>query len=146
MLDTTTKKRKQTHLDEPQKWQIAKYCIESKVVTLGKDGKFSNWRVQQSKSAEEINQWNIEESIGLPKLSSYHTKNSIDFYNLVADLTQNLPTVPPQQETVEADMLKAEIARLKSELSTAIEKITKAEMQVSNYKERFSQIRKLVTT
>lgn len=152
MLDTTTQKRTKQSLTSQEKWTIAKYCIESKIVIQGKDGKFTHWRVKGKLAYDELNQWNEQEQIGLPLITDYRIKESVNFYNEIADLTNNLPAVPAVQETMEMDILKVEIARLKTELELSTKESKQAHSTASrqsvenqNFRERFTQIRKLAT-
>lgn len=149
----TTSKRAKQSLTSQEKWTIAKYCIESKIVIQGKDGKFTHWRVKGKLAYDELNQWNKEENMGLPPVTDYRIKESVNFYNEIADLTNNLPAVPAVQETMEMDMLKVEISKLKAQVEQQAETIkgmqsyaVKCDTVIANYKERFSQIRKLATT
>ena len=138
-------KVKKHNLIDEQKWEIAKYCIQTRNVIIGPDGKFSNWRVTQTKSAEEVNTWNEAEIMGLPKVTAYSCKISLDFYNLVADLTNNLPVVPPQ-ESVQEDMLKIEIEKLNNELRISQEELRKAATVIKGYQDILTQIKKFAVS
>lgn len=81
------------HLTYAQRWQVAKYCIEHKGVTQGEDGKFTNFRVGQSTLVREFNESGADFVVSIHSI-----KESMNFYNIVAELTNNLPEIPKQDE------------------------------------------------
>lgn len=132
-----TERKKALYLTIQQKYEVAKYCIEHKGVTQDQTGKFTVFRVIPSKLAIEVN-----DCLAIDGITGHHVSDSIYFYNVVAELTNNLPTIP-LTSSVQEDILTAEVQRLKMELATSQAELMKAAGIINNYKERFVQIRKL---
>lgn len=137
-------KKRSIYLTNQQKWEIAKYCIENKCVRQNNGKLFNFWRVTPKVSAEEVNNWNDREQISFPTVNEYHIKSSVDFYNEVCLMTDNLPEVP-KHESVQEEILKIEITKL----NQRIEKLQQAALDFAATmkvcKDRFDQIKKLST-
>ena len=110
--DAPKKRQSKIYITEADKWKIATYCIEHKCVVLDKEGRFSRFRMRVSDICFELNACPFE----LPKIKEYAVKHSMDFYNIVLDLTGKMPEVP-LQDTVQDDILKAENTKLKQRIS-----------------------------
>ena len=136
------------HLNEAQMWQIAQYCIEHKGVVQGEDGKWNKFRVSRKLLAEEVSK-NLFKSETF-KLNDYQVGKSVNFFNTVCEITEKYVVSPPAQESVECDILKVEITKLKVEVErlhkeneTNVARYNKIMKDIYNYKETFSEISKL---
>lgn len=106
------------HLTYAQRWQVAKYCIEHKGVVQDQFGKFTIFRVGQSTLVREFNESGADFVVTLHTL-----KESVTFYNIVAELTNNLPEIPSKDE-MDSD-LEAEYKQAVAELQTSKGKLQK---------------------
>lgn len=115
-----TMKRKQTYLSNKEKWDVAKWLIENKCVVQDVHAykeaapafiPFTLWRVKKITAITEIN-----DAFGAGLITQHHLDQSIAFYNEICELTGNHPNVPPIQDTVEMDMLTAQVKRLENDI------------------------------
>lgn len=145
MLTTSPiSKKKSIYLTNSQKWEIAKYCIENKCVRQNQGKLFNYWRVTPKIAAEEINNWVKQESINIPIVNEYHIKSSIDFYNEICTLTNNLPEIP-KNESVQEEILKIEIQKLNDKILKLQEAQKDYAATITVCKKRFDEIKKLAT-
>lgn len=145
MLSTSpVAKKKSIYLTNPQKWEIAKYCIENKCISQRDNKAFTYWRVHPKVAAEEINNWIRDNQYDIPNVNEYHTKNSVDFYNEICLMTNNLPEIP-KQESVQEEMLKIEIQKLNGKIEKLQETAKDFAATMKVCKDRFDQIKKLAT-
>ena len=130
-------------LTPTQKWEVAKYCIEHKgvLLTLAEPEKYK-MRMFVGSLAREFSEANF-------KIKPNHIKDSLNFYFTVCELTNNLPVIP-KEATVEEDILKIDITKkeliikdLQDQVKTLNDVCETYRVTVANYKERFTQIRKL---
>ena len=128
----TRSKAPSIHLTDAQKWAVAKYCIENRGIIQDKDGKFTIYRVGQSQLAKEV-------SDALFKINNNHIASSMSFYNIVCELTDNLPMIPAH-ESVQEEILKIEIEKLRNDLKLSQDELMKAAILIKNYKDRIAQI------
>jgi hypothetical protein len=118
-------KRKQTYLTNTDMWKVATFLIESRCIVQDPVTKaFTLWRVPKIISCQEVNN---DTSLNIPTITPHHLAKSLEFYNEIAILTNNLPDVPPIQDTVKEDMLAAEVSKLK-------DKITSLQAIIEEYK------------
>lgn len=125
-------------LTEQQKWEVATYCIENRGVVQEPNGKFTVYRVGQTQLAKEVSE-------NLFKVNNSHIVSSMQFYNTVCELTANLPVVP-QQESMQEEMLRIEIIKLKTQIDNLNSDAAYSQKIINDYKERFAQITKLAKT
>lgn len=152
MMLTTSEmtKRKQLFLSNKEKWEIAKWLIEGRIVVQDIHAyqekgpafiPFSLWRMKKTQSAIEA-----KEAFGAD-LSPHHLDSSISFYNEVCELTGSHPNVPAIQDTVEMDMLTAKNKRLETDLSEVTNEYQKLQTAynavMKNYGAYFSTLRKI---
>jgi len=148
MLDNTAirkQKAKSIFLTKRQLWDVDKYCIENKGVAPDpQTGRFDKFRISKKKLANEISLLHF-------KCNYNHIGQAMEFYSDCLELTENLAKVPVQT-SVQEDMLNVEIAKkdmeitaLKNQLDALKENLKAYIAREANYKERFSQIRKLGT-
>lgn len=133
-----------THLTEEQMWSVVKYCIEHKGITQDENGDFLKFRVSQKNLVEEI-------SRELFIITPHSLTKSIQWHKAICDLFGNKPIAPPPQESVQEDMLKIEVAKLKNEINNLTEMLNRANNIANNqgrtileFKNRLDQIKKLV--
>lgn len=149
--------RKQTYLNNKQKWEVACFCVEHRNVIQDYDPKqieenkfypYSIWRVGKAQTAKEINGANLE---NFPKISDYHVSGSINFYNEVCELTQHYPKPNPIQDTVEMDIMRVkniklerELEEISSQYNKIINNIKNSESKLKEYQQILNKISHMI--
>ena len=118
----TKKVRKEpVRLTMQEKWEVARYMIESKLVTVDTEGKFTRFRNFEKDILAEINE--VELLPGKELSGGFHLKDSLEFYHTCCTITNNLPKIPIQ-DSVQEEMLKIElhkVMRERDELSKTLD-------------------------
>ena len=110
--DGKKQRKEPVRLDMFEKWEVAKYMIEQKLVTVDDKGRLTRFRNFEKDIIEEINELEV---IPNKKLTGgFHLKDSLDFYYVVCTLTNNLPKIP-LQDSVQEEMLKVELHKAMNE-------------------------------
>lgn len=107
------KQRPSFFMSDKDKWELAKYLIENKMVALDKDGKFIKYRMFVKDIVEEVNTLEV---LGKdrPIKGDHQLRSCMEFYQNMNEFLGN-PIRVPVQETVQDDMLKAELAKVMTE-------------------------------
>lgn len=128
------------HLSHAQRWAVAKFCIENKGVTQDSSGKFTIFRVSPSVLLKE---WLAQEKTFAASLHSI--KDSVNFYNTICELTNNLPVVPEPDEMnseLETEYKKA-IVLLESEKEKLQKTVADQNAIIANLLLNMQEIRKI---
>lgn len=126
-----------TRLSLENKWKIAQYCIENRVVvnTVGE----ILFRVQASVAAREINAANIVENT----INSYHVIDSMDFYKRVCDMTKQMPFQTPQ-DSVREDQLVAQVKVQEEKIATLNNVVTVTSGKLNEALDKLHEISKII--
>lgn len=115
-------KSTKTNLTLKQRWAVATWLIENRVVSVSREtGRFEFGRVKIAAAVNEINEAKIE---GLPNITGHLFKPAMDTYHDVCELNGQMPEIPPIESTVEYDKLKAENVGLKRDIEEITNRYT----------------------
>lgn len=117
------KKAPSIRLRDDEKWFIATYCIEERLVGADPDGKFTRYRMYLKDIVEEINNSKLIERT----INEYHVKDSMGFWRNINELTKIVPKVPIQ-ESVQEEILKIELNKKMQECATQAKRIEMLEL------------------
>ncbi len=126
---TSRKKNPAVFLTDHDKWELAKYMIENKLVYLDKEGKFIKFRmfvkgiIEEVKSLDRFKDMNIRDHQLRVALGFYETVNSILGH----------PISVPIQDSLQEDMLKIELSKVMTERD-------KLRKQVDNMNQLYAKV------
>lgn len=112
-MDGKPDRKSPVRLTLEEKWAIVSYCIEHRNI-INHDGEIL-YRVQQAQTAKEVNQQKVVSR----EVTGHHVSDAIDTCKRICFLTKNMPFQTPQ-DSVNEDILKAEITTLKLKLGEQI--------------------------
>lgn len=129
------------HLSSAQRWQVAKFCIENRGVVQDQGGKFTIWRVSISTLVKE---WN-EEHADYFMVTTHALKQSVEFYNEICELTNNLPEVP-KVENDEVLKLQEEIKLRDNTIAVLQSSLANTRTVVENLLGNMREIRQIASS
>ena len=108
--ETEIKPSKKAHairLTLQQKYAIGEYCAQNGAVHTDDKGLFTRYRMTKQAIADEVSE-------KLFKINSYHLDDCLNIFNWVNAKNDIKIEIKPEQETVQIEMLKIEIEKLKN--------------------------------